>query len=86
MLTRFFLGGSQICFVCLIFSFSGKNLIFLLGNITNILVLIWGSIFLIEERENKEISNVDEDGLLEGDQSNISIYRNVFYAEAFFFQ
>lgn len=43
-----------------------------------------GSIFLIEEREN-EVVDVDEDRLLEADQSNISIYRIVFYAELFFF-
>lgn len=39
-----------------------------------------GSIFLIEERENKVV-DVDEDRLLEADQSNISIYRIVFYAD-----
>lgn len=43
-----------------------------------------GSIFLIEERENKVV-DVDEDRLLEADQSNISIYRIVFYAELFSF-
>ena len=41
-----------------------------------------GSIFLIEERENKEVY-MNEDRLLEGDQSNISNYRVVFYAEVF---
>lgn len=30
-----------------------------------------------------EVVYINEDGLMEGDQSNISIYRIVFYAEVF---
>lgn len=30
-----------------------------------------------------EVVYISEDGLMEGDQSNISIYRIVFYAEVF---
>jgi len=44
-----------------------------------------GSIFLIEERKQREKFYIQEERLPDGDQSNISIYRIVFYADFFFY-
>lgn len=75
--------SGQIFFVLLHFSFSGiiKNDIFIRKH-SSYNSPDLGSIFLIEERENNDVY-VNEGRLLEGDQSNISIYTIVFYAYIF---
>lgn len=71
---------------CLIFHSLGKikeKMIFFIRKHSNYNSPGLGSIFLIEVKRKQKKVYINEDRLLEGDQSNISIYRIVFYAEVF---